>query len=197
MSYSTPKRVAVLTRCDLIRAGLHVLLTDMGAEVISAAYAEALRRALRWRSNVDLLISDADQAAEALAVAREHKLPLLVIAPTVARGVAIASDEQVQAVVTLPVSQKVLADALATVMAGERYLPVETPRHLSGARLTEREQELVALDLQGIPAATSARWMRVETYTIYTYRSRIRKKLLKMSELPDWAVTWLRRFPGQ
>jgi DNA-binding NarL/FixJ family response regulator len=199
MNNTKLQRIAVLASCDLIRAGLRALLSEMGAEVLAAASAEALQPTLRLWTNIELLVADADQIAEAVELGEELRLPLLVVAPTVARGVAVAGHEQVKGVVTLPLAQGVLAEALASVVLGERYLSFELAPSLEGAELTEREQQLVALDLQDVPTEESARWMGVETGTTYTYRSRIRRKLRKLapSERPEWVAAWLQRFPGQ
>jgi DNA-binding NarL/FixJ family response regulator len=185
--------------CDLMRAGLRVLLADMGVEVVAVAQADALRRALRLRANTELLIVDIYQLTEAVEIAREYRLPILVIAPTLADGLAIANDEQFRGVVALPLVQRALADALAAVIMGERFLPLDVFLPLAGAGLSVREQELIALDLHDVPTEAIARWMDVALFTLYTYRNRIRKKLRKLdpAEWPEWVVEWLRRFPGQ
>lgn len=197
-THSKHLRVAVLSLCDLMRAGLQVVLAEMGVEVVVAAGAAALRQTLRAQRDVDLLVCDDDQLGEAIVVAKEYRLPLLVIAPTMIRALAIAGTRQVQGVVTLPTSRATLAEALDTIVVGERYLPFELAPGLSGVQLSERERELVGLDLQDVPTEEIARWMRIEVYTVYTYRSRIRKKLRKLDSAgqPHWVSAWLRRFPG-
>src|SRR5262249_27028632 len=154
--------------------------------------------ALRLRTDMELLIADTYQLTEAVEIAREYRLPLLVIAPTVAQGLAIAHDEAFRGVVALPLTRRALADALTAVRMGGRFLPPDVFLPLAGARLSVREQQLIALDLHDVPTEDSARWMEVALFTLYTYRNRIRKKLRRIepAELPAWAVDWLRRFPG-
>ena len=69
---------------------------------------------------------------------------------------------------------------------------------LPGTGLSLRDRVLMSLDLEDIPTEEIAQWMKVKLYTLYTYRNRIRKKLLKLdrSEHPAWVTAWLRRFPG-
>ena len=191
-------RVAVLALCDLTRAGLEVLLTALGAEVIAVTSAATLRDALRVRAVADMLVADAGHVEEAIALAREHRLPLLVIAPTLGRGLAIAGDVHVTGVLTFPVAQSALSDALETIAIDERYLPFDPEPDLTGAQLSTREQEIVALDLQHVATEEIAQWMGVEVATTYSYRSRIRRKLrrLEPSEQPEWAAAWLGLFSG-
>lgn len=185
--------------CDLLRAGLRVLLADMGIDVVAVAQAEPLRKTLSLRTNVDLLIVDIYQLTEAVEIAGEYQLPIMVIAPTLADGLMIANNEQFRGVVALPLSQSALADALAAVMMGERFLPLDMFLPLAGVGLSVREQELIALDLHNVPTEAIARWMEVALLTIYTYRNRIRKKLRKLEPpvWPEWVVEWMQRFPGQ
>jgi DNA-binding NarL/FixJ family response regulator len=185
--------------CDLLRAGLRVLLADMGVDVVAVAQAEPLRSTLELRTNVDLLVIDTYQLTEAVEIASEYQLPIMVIAPTLADGLMIANNEQFRGIVALPLSQRALADALAAVMMGQRFLPLDVFLPLTGVGLSEREQELIALDLHNVPTEAIARWMEVALLTIYTYRNRLRKKLRKLDQAvwPEWAVEWLQRFPGQ
>lgn len=185
--------------CDLLRAGLRALLADMRVESIAAADAAALRRELRLQPAADVLIADAFQLAEAVALAAEHGLPLLVIAPTLAHGLSIAHDEAFGGVIALPLTARALAGALAAVAQGERFLPMDVLRPLADDRLSLRERQLIALDLRDVPTEDIARWMEVKPLTLYTYRNRLRKKLRRFDpgDLPDLAREWLRRFPGQ
>lgn len=199
MAYYTPKRAAVYMLCDLLRAGLRALLADLGVEAVAAADAAALRRELRLHPAADVLIADAFQLAEAVALAAERGLPLLVITPTLAHGLSIAHDEAFGGVIALPLTARALAGALAAVVQGERFLPLDVLRPIADDRLSLRERQLIALDLRDVPTDDIARWMEVKPLTLYTYRNRLRKKLRRFdpADLPDLAREWLRRFPGQ
>ncbi len=186
-------------QCDVLRAGFRTLLGEMQIEPIVAAQADSLRLKLRLHTSVDLLIADVYQLSEALEIASEYQLPLLVIAPTLAQGLAIAHDEAFRGVMALPLTTRALLNALRAVVRGERFLPLDVFLPLADARLSIREQELIALDLHDVPTEDIARWMEVALFTLYTYRNRLRKKLRQIdpTALPEWAAEWLRRFPGR
>lgn len=60
------------------------------------------------------------------------------------------------------------------------------------------EQAIIQRDLRGDPQRQIAAELALTPGTITVYRRAIRQKLLRTppAELPQWARTWLRRFPS-
>lgn len=198
MNTTKHRRIAVVTACDLIRTGVLSLLNELGIEVEAAPDAAGMRQILQVRSAPHLIVGDVWSYADVQVLAAERHLPMLLIAPTMISALGLVSSDQVQGILSLPVSRELLSEAVDTLLMGERFTSFDVTLRFPDASLSLREQELVGLELQDVPIEEIGRWMGIAIRTIYTYRCRIRKKLrqIPLADLPEWASIWLRRFPG-
>lgn len=192
-------RVALLASSRVTSIGLHGLLTAAGAHVLcEATSAETIRRALRGVRITSLVAAAGDQA-EATAAAHEHDVPLVLIASTLAEGLAVIdlADEHVPigiVAATDDAAPQSLAKALQAVATGKRFVLPELTSPFVGSPLSPQEQALVMLDVQARPTRESAERLGVEPDTIHHYRTRICRKLgvQGVPEIRRWAEQWWR-----
>lgn len=192
-------RVALMASSRVTSIGLHGLLTAAGAHVLlEAANAETLYQSLRGMC-ITTLVAAASDYAEAITAAREHTIPLVLIASTLAEGLVVADlpEETIPigvVVATDDAAPQTLARVLQTVTTGKRFIVPELTAPFVGSPLSPQEQALVALDVQARPTRESAQRLGVEPDTIHHYRTRICRKLglQGTSEVRQWAEQWWR-----
>ncbi|MFP4438844.1 MAG: response regulator [Chloroflexaceae bacterium] len=195
-------RVGLLASARVISVGLRGLLTAAGAQVLlDANSALNLRRTL-MHMRINLLVVAAGDYAEAAPIAAEYSLPMVVIASTLAEGLAISAriDETSPVgvlVITDELAPQALAKVLRTVVAGERYVPARLAAPFAGSPLSPQEQALLVLDLQESSTREIAQRLGVTPETVHHYRTRMCRKLdvAAPAELRHWAEQWWRGQP--
>jgi DNA-binding NarL/FixJ family response regulator len=168
-------QVATLTSSDMVRSGLRASILAAGGTInIEATSARSLRRGLACCS-VGLLVADSRLQDEAALVARELKLPLLIVALSVTTGYRAV--DVGQGVVVDPVAIDTLAQALAQVAAGGRFCDPALDASFANGLLSVSEKELLVLVLQGWETEAIIERLKLQPQTVREYRSRIYAKL--------------------
>jgi DNA-binding NarL/FixJ family response regulator len=116
--------VAILAQKHVVLAGLKHILSSIGEAVevtvtVPSGRADPVIVAAR-QGQVDLLVCDPDDLDPALEIAQRHGLPILVYASLHDAPRALSRG---QSVVVEPITPAAWAEAIATVLRGERYRP--------------------------------------------------------------------------
>lgn len=208
-------RVALLSSATPSRLGLRQLLVGGGARIVAESSSAGLLEQLLERQGRVLLVADARDRLDALALAERQHIPLLLVATTPeqistllvdwllvqdAQGLASVADER---------AEEVLAAALGALQQGRRFshlprqhttqqrdplLPRRVAQLLQGEGLTRREQELLWLDSQDRDAAEIAARLRITERSVASYWKRVQRKLRRgRPDVRLWFADQLRR----
>jgi DNA-binding NarL/FixJ family response regulator len=184
-------RVALFAADPVVRFGLRALLSSMTLAIRGEASTEQALRELLAGTRTHALVAAGQDRAVALSVAREYDIALILVVPTRGDAYALARVDGVAGLVvstdvSAPSQLATLIEALAVGEAhstarrpapSAAHLPLEYDAAARGARLTERERTLLALDGPGVSPETLAQLLNVSKQTILQYQSRIRRKL--------------------
>lgn len=189
----TALRVLVFTRSALRQAGIAQMLGSL-AQAHTAAQLPALELMLgqrRW----DALIADADAFVDVVDLARESRVPLILLAADAAQAIATtASDVACVLQEHEPLLATHLAEALTALAAGRRPLirlpeptgehssrrvvvPPDVARRLAAFALTSRELDVLWLDYQGLTSEQIAQVLQINRTTVTSHWKRVRKRL--------------------
>lgn len=176
-------RVALFATDPMTRLGLRTLLNSDTIAVQGEAMTEESLYALFATNLIQVLIAAGQDRAVALAAAREHGVPVVVVVPTFADAQVLARHDIAGVVVSAyPAAPSHVIAAVKTVAAGMRYTPgplVESKDARAGVGtlgLTPRERTVLALDGPGVSPDMLAQALKVSRATILQYQSRIRRK---------------------
>lgn len=193
--------VALLTACDVFRQGLGDFVTAAGGTVCaSSAHATVLERLLKVR-DAAVLVTDASLLIEARTLADET-LPLLVIADTLGSGLCVSADEGLAGVLIRPLTQTTFVRALITCAEGLRYRPRALTAPFMDWVLSERQQEVLVLHLQGATTAEIAQQLGIDQDTVRSHQRHMADRLgvagaeeLRAAATLWWQQTWFDSVP--
>lgn len=186
-------RVAILASCDLIRHGLISTIGAGGGKVVADATSQATLNQALDEVQAAALVADAASLADAAVIARSFNIPVLAVTSTTVEAQTALS--LAHGVLVMPIAARDLMEALAGVMAGERYLDSALrydPFAVDG--LTEDERKIISLVAQGRRPIEIAPVMQLAHNTVRHYLSRIYAKLGvgDLSGLQRWAEERIR-----
>jgi DNA-binding NarL/FixJ family response regulator len=141
---------------------------------IEAVSATILRTALP-QLQVATLIADDHVQTDAVAIARDFHLPLVIIVLTITAG--YRAIQHAHGVVIDPVAPDILASALLRVVNGQTYHDPLLEQPIARGVLTKTEQKVVLRLLQGLRIEAIAEELVVQVDTVYQHRSHIYAKL--------------------
>jgi DNA-binding NarL/FixJ family response regulator len=167
--------VALLASSELLRSGLRAQIAAAGMLVRIEAVSATILRAALPQLQVATLVADDHVQTEAVAIARDFQLPLVIIALTITAG--YRAIEHAQGVVIDPVAPDILACALLRVVNGQTYHDPLLEQPLAPGVLTKTEQKVVLRLLQGLRIDAIAEELGVQIDTVYQHRSHIYAKL--------------------
>ncbi len=205
-------RVALVAPARSHREGMKVLLEAAGAHVAATAPVVLLVRNALTQFRVSVLIAAASEWRAALDLARESRVPLLLVAATVDEGLTVMSlartepphGPAVSIIVDDDLEPHELQKILNVIIQGEQYADptlsgsdnVPQPANLlevlrvelRDTELSARDLEFLALELQDLPPEEIAQRLSIKVESVYTARSRICSKVDVGSifELRQW-----------
>jgi DNA-binding NarL/FixJ family response regulator len=169
------ERIFILGSSEMVGAGLENIIRAAGESVFFRTTSVTILRKGLGGLCRSLLIADSDVQNIAVDVAQSFHLPLLIVARTMVAGYRAAS--VAQGVVVEPVSPGILAEALAVVRAGEEYCDKRLDEVLTQSTLTETEQLVGRLVLQGLKDEEIAKLVSQALQTVRLHKMHIYSKL--------------------
>jgi DNA-binding NarL/FixJ family response regulator len=172
--------VALLASSELLRSGLRAQVAAAGMLVrVEATNASILRTALP-QLQVAALIADDHVQVDAIAIAHDFQLPLIIVALTITAG--YRAIDHACGVIIDPVAPDILANALLHVVNGQSYHDPLLDQPIAPGILTKTEQKVALRLLQGLRVDAIAEELAVQVDTVYQHRSHIYAKL-EMTDL--------------
>jgi DNA-binding NarL/FixJ family response regulator len=166
---------AIFASSELLRAGLHGQLTAAGGIVRVEAIGADILRATLAHLRVAVLVADDHVQADAVKVAEEFGLPLLIVALTLTAGYRAA--DIAQGVVVDPIAPDVLATALMALADGRCYRDPLLDMPIAPGTLTKTEHKILVRLLRGMRVDAIAAELTIQPDTVYQHRSHIYTKL--------------------
>jgi DNA-binding NarL/FixJ family response regulator len=193
-------RVAVFATSPVKRAGLARMVATVG-QTVEAAHAAALRHLLvgmRWTA----IVADAGDCRQLVPLAREHDIPLILIAATAGQAQAIpAAAATLVLLESDPSLEMQLVTALEAIANGESLaewlvatpapsrgsVPPAVARRFVGTPISPRELEVLWLDYHGYALADIAISLAIDPTTVTSHWKRIQRKLGRdRQEVRQW-----------
>jgi DNA-binding NarL/FixJ family response regulator len=202
--------VAILCGHPVGRQMLATMLGAVGAQVLlQASHPMGLRADQHALQRVAVLVGYGAQAAELISLAQAQQRGVVLLVLALQDMLAVYATNSVDlplGVVVIKAEARALGaantangintaeigHALDAVRRGDNYRSPELAAPLTGSSLTNREQEVMLLELQGADPATIAARLNLSQPTVYSYRTSAYAKLgvANSAQLRVWAEAW-------
>jgi DNA-binding NarL/FixJ family response regulator len=183
-------RVVVLASSPMLRFGLDETVKAAGGAVRTATtHASVLRMGLT-ELRIAVLVADSGIYSEALALAQEFGLPLLLVARTMSTAYRLA--DSVQGIVVEPAAPSTMATALAALAAGQRYRDGALDALFAHTPLTRTERTIGTLLLQGLGSEEIVVTLALQPQTLRWHLKNIYGKVGvdSLEQFLEWADAW-------
>jgi DNA-binding NarL/FixJ family response regulator len=176
-----PGQIAVCTSFDTENAIQKDIANQVGNVIVSCA-PQNLATTLHNIDVVHTILTVARDVEKVAPTAQTFNIPLIVSTRQLLEGILFAGDERVQGIVLEHPQDshlvvRMLATALAEVMAGERYIPSVIRRPFNNTPLSEREYQVIMLEIQGVHHKDIPGILNTAPQTVYTQRRSALTKL--------------------
>jgi len=176
-----PGQIAVCASFATERAIQKDIATQVGNVVVACA-PQNLATTLHRIDLVHAILTVPADMEKVAPTAQTFNIPLIVSTRQFLDGLLFASDERVRGIVLehphdTNLVVRMLTTAMADVMAGERYTPAVIRRPFSNTTLSEREYQVITLELQGTSYKDIPGILHTAQQTVYTQRRSALEKI--------------------
>ncbi|MEM8531113.1 MAG: response regulator [Chloroflexota bacterium] len=184
--------LAALAAPGIIRTTIQTVVSGSGHTLRIITSDTASLQAQLTQRHVDIIIADSSLQSMAQGIAQQFQIPLLIVARSMSTAFRIVGDS---VIVIDVLTREVVQDAVATILAEQRYVSPELKQVLELPVLNDLERKIIQRYLQNIEPKVIADQLGIAKDTVYHRWNSICTKLgvRDVIELTQWVDQWQER----